>query len=452
MSSRRRGGSIFAGLLLILLGILFLIDIYKPQLRLGHLIAVYWPVLLVIWGVAKLVDYLAAQRSGETRPAILSGGEAVLIVVLVIVLGAFVTRDWVRGHFPNFNLDIPEFGPSYTRSQTLTPQGIPANSQIAINLGRGDISVRGGTGNELRVNAHKRAWGMSEAAAERAMQASEVTIEGSGGRYWIRPAGGWGHGRRTSIDLAVDAPSSASIAASTAHGDIAISNIDGSMQARTGYGDVQVKNAGGDVAVHVNRGDAQIAGVAGSVRIAGRGGDVDISDVKGGASIEGAFDSSISAKNVAKTVHCVLPWSAITIGRLDGSLETDLGDLSISGASGPVKIVTHNTDIDVKNVTARLDIADAHGDIKVVFSSPPQEDINITNDAGDINVTLPSGSNFQVAAISRSGDVQSDFSDDQLNVWNSDGSGQMTGRVGASGGPRITIATTYGTIRLRKGD
>lgn len=452
MNSGRRGrSSIFAGLLLVVLGVIFLVGIFHPNLRLGHWIAVYWPVLLIVWGVAKIFDYWAAQHSGEPRPTMLSGGEAALIVLLVIVLGGFVIRDWVHNRFPNVNFDMPEFGPSFTRSESLPPQTIPSDARLAIDIGRGDIAVQGHTGDDLVVHADKRIWGISQASADKAMQQAQVNVENFGGLYRIRPLFGPEQRGRASIDLALEAPSSASVAASTNHGDIRLSNIGGSAQGHTGDGDVDVSGAGADVNVNLNRGDARIAGARGNVRVTGRGDNVNISDVSGNASVEGAFAGSIHARNVAQTIRCALPWSAITVEHLDGTLETDLGDLSISGASGPTRIATHNTDINLKNVSGQMDIADAHGDIKVALSAPPREDIHISNDAGDVDVTLPEESSFQVEAVSRGGDVQSDFAGGQLSVTNMNGNGQISGRVGAPGGPRITVATTYGTIHLRKG-
>jgi len=451
-SGGRRRSSIFAGLLLVALGIIFLIGIFHPNLRLGHLIAVYWPVLLIVWGVARIFDYRAAQRSGEQSPAILSGGEAALIALLVIVLGGFVVRDWVHNRFPNISVEMPQLGPSFTRSESLPPQTLPPDARLAIDVERGDISVEGRAGNDLVIRAQKKIWGMSQASADKAMQQAQVNVESSGGLYRIRPLFGENWRGRASVDLALEAPSSASVAASTSHGDIRIANIGGSAQAHTGDGDVDVSGAGADVNVNLNRGDARIAGARGNVHITGHGGDVSISDVNGSVSVDGPFDGSIHARNVAQGVRCALPWTVIATGRLDGTLDTDLGDLSISGASGPTKIATHNTDIEMKNVSGRLDIADTHGDINVELAAPLRDDVNITNRAGDVNVTLPAGAGFQVQAVSRGGDVQSDFAGNQLYVTNMNGSGQISGTVGASGGPRITIATTYGTIRLRKGN
>ena len=117
--------------------------------------------------------------------------------------------------------------------------------------------------------------------------------------------------------------------------------------------------------------------------------------------------------------------------------------------SGSAKLVTHSKDIEVENVSGRLDIADTKGDIKVRFSQPPREDINIADDSGEVDLTLPSNSHFEISAISQSGEVQSEFEDSSLKLENENGTGRLSGKIGG-GGPKIHITTSYGTLYLRK--
>ena len=60
----------FAGpIVLIILGIVFLLGTMRVLSvgKLAHLFASYWPVLLILWGVIKLIEHLQAQRH-HTRP------------------------------------------------------------------------------------------------------------------------------------------------------------------------------------------------------------------------------------------------------------------------------------------------------------------------------------------------------------------------------------------------
>lgn len=134
---------------------------------------------------------------------------------------------------------------------------------------------------------------------------------------------------------------------------------------------------------------------------------------------------------------------------MTGRLELDSGEISVSDVGGSAKLSTHDKDMEVENVAGRLDIADTHGNIKVSYSQPPRADLNIANESGEVDLTLPSESKFQISAVSSSGEVQSDFDDSALKLDNENGMGRLNGSVGSQG-PKISIATSYGTIYLRK--
>jgi hypothetical protein len=87
--------------------------------------------------------------------------------------------------------------------------------------------------------------------------------------------------------------------------------------------------------------------------------------------------------------------------------------------------------------------------VKISYAQPPHADLSVANDAGDAEVTLPATSNFQVSAISKSGEVESQFGSQFLNTSNENDRGQITGRIGTTG-PMINITTSYGTIHLNK--
>jgi len=80
-----RPRSIFGPLVLISLGVLFLLLttglVSRYALRMWF--ARYWPVLLIIWGAAKLIEHLWAQRRGQPTPR-LGAGSIVFLVFFVI--------------------------------------------------------------------------------------------------------------------------------------------------------------------------------------------------------------------------------------------------------------------------------------------------------------------------------------------------------------------------------
>ena len=89
--SRRRAsaGSIFWGVTLVAVGGLLLarnlgysIPIWGPLVR-------YWPVLIIGWGVLKLVDYYRLRNDPDHRP-IFTGGE-VAMLIFAIFIGSAMT-------------------------------------------------------------------------------------------------------------------------------------------------------------------------------------------------------------------------------------------------------------------------------------------------------------------------------------------------------------------------
>src|SRR5208282_3618134 len=90
--------SIAGPVILILMGILFLLgtmgimDIH----HLGRLFAHFWPALLILWGVLKLIEYEQAKRYGQPVRGIGAGG--VFLMLCLIVAGLIATQashlDW----------------------------------------------------------------------------------------------------------------------------------------------------------------------------------------------------------------------------------------------------------------------------------------------------------------------------------------------------------------------
>jgi DUF4097 and DUF4098 domain-containing protein YvlB len=441
-------------LLLIVLGSVFLLHRIDPAFGIGHLVRIYWPLLFIVWGVAKLVDHFAAGRTGQQGPPLLSGGEAALLTLLAFVLIAFIFRDWIHERFPGVDIEVAPFQRSFTQSRQLPVQAIPDGARVLIETARGNITVRGGDGRDLRVDMNESAPGENEAAADESMKGVSVVIDQAPGGYTVRPVyPGYFHGTVTA-DLDVQVPKSAILTLHTSHGDINASAIGEIADAHTEDGNLDIHDAASNVSANLQVGDARITGVGGNVNLKARGKDVEIAEVVGDVTVDGPVVGSTIVRKAGKTTRVTSPWADLTFERLTGRLEMDSDDIQISDVAGPARIRTHNKDITAENVAGQLDIVSSHGDVKVVYSTPPAAPLNITNDTGGVDVTLPAKSSFQIAAFSKSGEVNSDFEDPSLKTTDESEDGRLNGQFGgksATPGPKITITTSYGTIELHKG-
>ena len=123
----------FAGpVVLIVLGAVFLLGNlgYVGWGRLAHLFAHYWPVLLILWGVIKLVEYQQAQKQGYQASGIGVGG--VFLLVLLITIGLAATHA-SRYHWEELRDQITSATRTSTCSGiiTLTTISFPPTSLLA---------------------------------------------------------------------------------------------------------------------------------------------------------------------------------------------------------------------------------------------------------------------------------------------------------------------------------
>jgi hypothetical protein len=440
---------IFSGLILILLGCLFLAQNFRQDLRVWELFREFWPVLLIIWGLAKMFDYFAARRTGDPAPPAFTGGEFFLLLLLLAFGGAAAVIGEIDKH-PEIDINWGPWEHRYSFSEETVQKDVKPAGTIAISTDYGDITVLPEEAPDIRVVALKTVGGIRREnnAKERADQ-MKVEIQENAGNYTVRVVD-QRSGRRVTVNLEVHVPKQAGVDASTKRGNIKINGLAGGIIVDTGRGDVEIRDAGKDVQVQMRSGDLQVSSVKGNVRVNGRGSDLDISDVTGEASIEGEYSGTTRLKNVAKTVHFLSQRTDLTIGALAGRMELNSGDLSVFDANGNVAVTTSHIDIRMDNVNGRIQINNSKGDIELRLKNAPKDEIEVNNESARIELTLPAAAAFEIQASSRNGEISTGFEGPELKQSNDNNMARLDGKIG-SRGPQIRLKTTYGAVSVRKG-
>jgi DUF4097 and DUF4098 domain-containing protein YvlB len=251
------------------------------------------------------------------------------------------------------------------------------------------------------------------------------------------------------VDLDIQVPAGAKIAAQTGQGDVSISDMKAGVTVTTRNGDTELHDIAGDVTIQSRHGDAEISGVQGNVSLEGAGGQVDIAEVTGNVTLQGEFFGPIRARNLSGEVRFTSSRTKIEIGQLTGHMEVDSDSVEIADAAGAVKLATHDKDVTLENIGGQIDVTDRHGDVDVRLSQPLSATIRVGNDTGDVSLTLPSHASFSIDASSRSGKIESDFQGPSLTLANGEDNGRLEGTYG-TGGPHIHIETSYGTLSLHQ--
>jgi EamA domain-containing membrane protein RarD len=67
MAERKKGNSLFWGIVLIIFGVLFLLDQF--EIDIWRAVWRFWPVILIVWGADKLVRGLKERNTRLDAPA-----------------------------------------------------------------------------------------------------------------------------------------------------------------------------------------------------------------------------------------------------------------------------------------------------------------------------------------------------------------------------------------------
>jgi len=448
----RRRRSIFSGLLLVVVGVLFLYHNFQGGFEIWRVIERWWPVVLILWGLAKLYDYWAAKNAGEAPPRTMTGGEILLVIFLFILAGIAGGREWVDRHGHDYDIEVP-WARRYTFSEEVPAKAVKANAEIRVHTDRGDITVMPEEIAEVKVSVQKTATGTDESEARKRAETVRVVVVEVDGGYEIRPEVDSGNQRGVRVNLVVHVPKQASVKAKAERGGINIGGVTGPVRVENQRGDVNVHEVTGDVTVEIQSGDVSVRNAKGNVAISGRGGEVAVSDVAGQAVINGEYGGPISVSNAAKGARFLSRRTDLTISQLSGRFETGSGRLEITDAPGNVELETSSFDIVLEKVSGRVRVKNRHGNIDARFGQAPKEDIELTTERGSIDLSLARKSSFEVSAEARRGDIEVDKEFEGLQSPEPDrrGDSKLTAKVGQRG-PQVTLRTSYGSIHLRKSD
>jgi len=452
-----RRGSIFWALTLIGVGAIFLWQNFNPLIHPWQVIAKFWPILIIFWGLSKLVDYIQARAHPETVPPPLFTASEVVLLVLILILGTIISKVVLRPwqQWPSsMGMDMDNEGfaglfmNSYTYTQTFSRQARPQPHILVVDR-HGDVEVHGASQGTFDAVVKKIVWAPNEDDARRISDQVKIEIVEEAGRYLVQtnldllPGGG----QNVRLDFSLRVPNATSTEITAEHGDVTLEGLKAEQAITARHGDAHITNVEGLVRLTKGSGSTEVRDLKGSVEVEGRGSDVDISGVTGTASINGEFSGDMQFRDISQTLHFKSSRTDITAQKLTGRLDMEVSSLELNGIDGPFEISTRQKDITLTDFKHSVKITDTNGDVELRTSTPPTHPIEVDLKKGQIELSLPATSSFQIDAASRHGEVESDFSGPGLKVVTEGDNPSISGSMG-KGGPPIRLDTEYGTVRL----
>ncbi|MEO7146182.1 MAG: DUF5668 domain-containing protein, partial [Bryobacteraceae bacterium] len=183
-----RRGSIFAPLLLIGLGLLFLARNLYPDLPVMDFVARYWPFILILWGGLRLLEILYWAATSKALPLSgISGGEWILVVFLCLAgSGMTAVRGyhswWPHGSMRMGGLDM--FGENFYYPLT-ADQPAGKTPHIVIENFRGSARITGADVSDVKATGRKMVQALQQGDADKADRETPFELVSQGDQIII---------------------------------------------------------------------------------------------------------------------------------------------------------------------------------------------------------------------------------------------------------------------------
>ena len=445
--------SIAGPLVLIFIGLVFLLRNLGVRLPIWHWFGHWWPLLLILFGVIRLIEHSMGQRQGYKSGGLGAGTILLLILIVAVGLSAHYSSDidWggVRDQI-QMDDDLGDmFGKAFPYDDTVQ-QSFPAKGSLRVVCDHGALNISPSDDNTLRVVVHKKVYAQNQTDADKYNEGTrpQITVTGSEVLLNANTNGAGEHGVKSDMDIFL--PRDAALDIISKNGDVTVNDRKADVKIALRHGDVTLSEVTGTVKLSLQKqGAVRLSRVKGDVDLDGRMGDVSMEEVTGAATLHGEYFGSTRLSKIGKAVTFKTSRSDVTIASIAGDLDITSDTMRGSELIGPTHMVTRSKDIHLEDVSGDLIVETSNGGIEVHAANKlPLGRMMITGKHGTISLVLPSNAGFQLEAATREGTITSDFS--AIKVNETKGKSEASGTVG-NGAAKLQISADTGDIRISKG-
>ncbi len=401
--------------------------------------AIWWPLLLVAWGIFKVVSRLT---TGRARIGVLE----FLFLLSVVVCGTGLTLAYRviesqglqsrlveisrlveqhAGQFPQRVFITEQTVSLPTSLPTSLPSAGPVN--VVVSLPAGNIVVEatpsagersespnspGGQPDPVpadradagSVRLFKRVWAADEEQAATRAEAVRLIagpLDSETGEFPIRVED-FG-GTEMALELLVTLPRGVGVSAISEEGSVRVEGPFPRVEARTSNGPIAVSGASGTVSLTARNGAVRAVGIGGALHIRGRRAAIEVESVAGPATVEsegapvwisGAGSSvkvhgrnaPVDISDSMGPVEIETQISPITLEGIRGaaSVRSDYGPILAKSVDGLLRIRTESANVEVLEARAGAEI---HGDGGSIVLADVRGPITVTSGRGEVRAS-----------------------------------------------------------------
>jgi DUF4097 and DUF4098 domain-containing protein YvlB len=498
----RKPRSPVGGMLLIIIGFLFLASRFHSNLNALEIYGRYWLPLLGVFAAVELIRYYSHPHTAGPPPRLFTPWR-VIVIIAIISTGVIANR--IASAHPSLlsALKLPGFLSGIRDSvvgETYAFKDAPFESpyarpglKITVNNSYGNVSVKSG-GSSVRATLTKgvRAW--SEEDARKIAEQIRLVVNQTSDGYSITTNRDQ-VSQQFTTDIQVEVPSPVTLAITDSYGSVIANGISGELIVKASQGRVEASGIQGRVSLSLKnssvdasniRGnvsvtgakDARLSQIGGSLDLTANNGSIELREIAGPVHVDAPF-SRINAQGLAETAELKTEHASIKLARAaDVTIEAPRSDVQAENISGDLYVSSSHSQIQARNVSGLLQVEaeqssvtaedvrgqividTSHGEVAVrnfdegvtvrtsyrnvslATAAQPAGDIDVENSHGEIKLALPPASEFQLDAKSPGGQVKLiGFNDIQQRAGDALSFGSY--------GPTIRLKTSYKNITIQ---
>src|SRR5688500_13719589 len=267
----------------------------------------------------------------------------------------------------------------HSANRTASSAG-PNIERVVVEAGAGDLVVRGGQGQDVKVD------GKACAPSAKLLEETRLEIRREGTTVYVRTvlpemSGILFGSNYAHMDVTVAVPKTATLKIEDSSGDMEVTDVQAAA-IQDSSGDQTLERIAGALEVQDSSGEIKIAGVGGGLRLRDSSGDVDVDNVQGDVVVDVDSTGDLDIRRVTGGGHV----------REDGS-----GDVDVHNVQGDVVAdVDSSAGLGIRRVTGGVHVReDSSGDIEI---HDVKRDVTVDDDSSGSILVQDVGGNFTVGS------------------------------------------------------
>lgn len=386
LEEKPRRSSLLSGLFWTALGTVLLLSL-ADVVDFFFIVGTYWPVLIVVFGIGKVIDFYRLKGRMQFRFGEFAGLFGILLLGLCASSAADTDLDpfeWGWISLPSSDIRIFPRGQTYDFHEA---KGLDAAGLSAVEIvnGYGDIRVEGTEDGTFKVEYVKQISERSKSRAEDVADEIALRTERQGDSLTLSTRRGDLRNRdsRFHTNFNVQLPQGLRLKIVNASGSVFVGRmaadcdvknsrgvvtvefVKSNVKVDNGFESVTARNIEGRVEIVNQRGSIRVEEVVGAVDVATNRKAITINEVRGGPVTVKNYHGSVRLTNVHDKVDIDAIGSGIQASEIDGDviLKNSYQNVTMSNVRGNVDMQTSNSRVRVVEVNGGVKIDASRAEI-----------------------------------------------------------------------------------------